>query len=621
MQKVFSKFLFLLCFAFSSVAIGEEHKLLWGDTHLHTSYSFDAFLTGNASNGPDSAYRFAKGEPVEHPEHKVRVQLNRPLDFLVIADHAEYLGSMRLVYERGIYQENPGLFERISNWYKSKKIRSAIDDGKGVALFRSILPKSSDPYSAAVKWKEVLRSRGAVLGGSVAYVRESWDDLTATADKYNSPGKFTALIGWEWSALPGGANLHRVVLSDIDGEKARSFLPFSSLDSTYPTELWSWMQETAKATGARFLSIPHNSNISKGVMFAERSLKNEPIDADYARLRKQSEPVVEISQIKGDSETLPEFSPNDEFADFETYDSYIQIGQEDYKPKVGDYIRPALKTGLAIKKRLQVNPFEFGVIGSTDSHTGLATAEENNFWGKFARASTPRTKQASTTRVGFTGWSMSAQGLAAVWATSNTREAIVDAFLRREVYATTGPRIKLSFFAGWDLAQRHVGNHDLARRNGGVPMGGVINRNGRRRDSPVFLVQALRDPLDAPLDRIQVVKGWLDGDSNTHEKVFDVVWAGARKPGADGKLAALDNNLNLKTGEYNSKVGAGRLQTSWIDPEFNPDQMAFYYVRVLQVATLRHSQLDATALNLERATSGAQFIQERAYSSSIWYNP
>jgi len=608
---------------FSLPLAGAERQLLWGDTHLHTSYSFDAFLSGNLHNDPDSAYRFAKGEPVEHPFHKVRVQLGRPLDFLVVSDHAEYLGALHRAYKDGFRTENAGFIDRILDWHRTRRMREAIDNNTGVRLFQAILPTSGDPHEAAGTWREGALDAGNVMRGTEVYFRESWDEITEAADRHNEPGKFTALIGWEWSSTPGGANLHRIVISDVEGRVARTFLPFSSLDSPYPADLWKWLDETSRATGGQFVAVPHNSNVSKGLMFADTTLRQQPLDASHARERRRWEPVVEVTQYKGDSETHPLFSPNDEFADFETYVWYIQVDEETYNPREGDYIRPALKRGLALQAHLGINPFQFGFIGSTDAHTGLATAEETNFWGKFAGDSIPSRKRGGVLRRGVTGWSMAAQGLAGVWAEDNTREAIVAAFRRREVYATTGSRITLRLIAGWDLRTADLDNFEDARRKG-VPMGGVLQHDGGVTSAPVFLVQALRDPLTAPLDRLQIVKGWLDSEGRTHERIYDVTWYGKaadRRPGADGRLPPVDNNLNLRTGHHDPEAGAARLQAHWQDPQFDPAQRAFYYLRVLEVPTVRHSHLDAIALGLEKADRGAQVIQERAYSSPVWYDP
>ena len=429
-------------------AAAADRQLLWGDTHLHTTYSFDAFLNNNLTADPDTAYRFARGQPVIHPWHRARMQLRTPLDFLVVSDHAEFLGRIRDIYHNGLQEEDAGLWDSIVNWYTTRTLRRAVDAREGPSLFRQVLPQSGDPVEAA----SVARNlEVGPIPPDPDVSRSAWGEIVAAAEAHNQPGTFTTLLGWEWSALPGGANLHRVVVTDAGASQARAFQPFSSLDSPYPEDLWQWLEKKSETTGARFLAIPHNSNISKGFMFSETTLRGEPVDAAYARQRMRWERIVEVTQIKGDSEAHFLLSPEDEFAGFEVYPFYIQQGAEDYVPRAGDYARSGLKTGLELEASLGVNPFRFGMIGSTDSHTGLSTADENNFGGKMATDSTPETKLGPVISGGVRGWTMSASGLAAVWAEENTREAIFDAMQRRETYATTGPRIRVRFFGGWDF--------------------------------------------------------------------------------------------------------------------------------------------------------------------------
>jgi hypothetical protein len=606
----------LLLSCFTPVGSAET-KLLWGDTHLHTSYSFDAFLNNNLTADPDTAYRFAKGQPVIHPYHRARVQLKAPLDFLVVSDHAEFLGGMRDIYANGIRQEDAGPIDRILNWYRTRTIRQAVNDRQGVVLFRTVLPVSEDPQIAASTW---LTDRSTVIQLSATVTQNAWHDIVESADAHYLPGTFTSLIGWEWSSSPGGANLHRVVVTDANGETAKSFQPFSSIDSPYPEDLWARLAELSAETGAEFLAIPHNSNISKGVMFDTKSLRGEPIGADYAATRMRWEPIVEVTQIKGDSETHPALSPGDEFADFEEYPYYLQQQPGKYTPGPGDYVRSALKTGLALGAQLEANPYQFGLIGSTDSHTGLASAEEDNFWGKMATDSTPETKNNPVITGGSNGWTMSASGLAAVWAEENTRESIIAAMQRREVYATTGPRLRVRFFGGWQYVREDLDSENLTDLGyaKGVPMGGILEPGGA---APTFMVVALKEPNGANLDRIQIIKGWLNMDGSTSERVFDVVWSGDRRPGTNGKLPAVGNSVDLPSARYSNTIGAVELATVWQDPNFNPQQPAFYYARILQIPTPRHSQYDARALGLEAPSVGPAIIQERAYTSPIWYTP
>ena len=597
-------FVFLLFGSAFYVHASEEDAkmLLWGDTHLHTSYSFDAFLNGNLSADPNTAYRYAKGLPVIHPYNRTRVQINTPLDFLVVSDHAEFYGGIRDIYLDGIQDEDPNIIESLAYWYQVKQIRDAINEERGPEFFSGLLPNREDPIDAAGRW--VTDTAAPIVPGAQVSATNAWTRARKMAEDHNVPGEFSTILGWEWSTIPGGANLHRVVMTDASPEVAGAFLPYGSNQSPFPDDLWKWLEETSQQTGANFVAIPHNSNISKGLMFSEITLRGEPMDEAYAKLNQTWEPIVEITQYKGDSETHPTLSPNDPFADFEIYPFWIQQqATEDYQAKPGDYIRSGLLTGLELNAKLGTNPFQFGVIGSTDSHTGLSAAEEPNFWGKMAFDSIPERKQGSALAVGPTGWSMQAGGLAAVWAEENTREAIVAAFKRRETYATTGPRIRLKFSAS--VAEQHYS------------MGREISQP---TSSPIFSVRAQHDPKSAYLDRIQIIKGWAD-DNGTHEQIINVVWSGDRVLNTDGKLPEVGSTINLETGAWDNSIGAPELTATWQDPNFSPQQQAFYYVRVLQIPTPRHSLLDAIALGLEEPTEGPSVIQERAYSSPIWIQP
>ena len=598
---------------------GEQRRLLWGDTHVHTSYSFDAFLNGNRTADPDVAYRYAKGLPVIHPYNRTRVRIETPLDFLVVSDHAEFYGGIRDIYLDGVQDPDPNILLSLVYWYRTREIRQAIDEGRGPAFFAGLLPVAEDPIEAAKRWSAETGAK--VPPGAGVSARNAWARLGLAADAHNDPGRFTAFLGWEWSSIPGGANLHRVVVTNADGERASGFLPFSSGESPFPEDLWAWMKITSNETGARFLAIPHNSNISKGQMFSERTLRGEEIDADYARLRRRWEPVAEITQIKGDSETHPDLSPEDPFADFETYPWYIQQVRDGYEARPGDYVRSGLRTGLALERKTGVNPYRFGVIGSTDSHTGLASAEEPNFWGKMAYDSVPENKQGRALADGPTGWSMAAEGLAAVYAEQNSRDSILDALERREVYATTGPRIGVRFFGGWSFDSRDL-QADLSKVGyaRGVPMGGQLAAEAGAA-APTFLVAAQKDPKSANLDRVQIVKGWIDASGATHERVFDVAWSEGRALDANGVLEPVGDTVDRTTATWTDDIGAAELAVSWTDPEFDAAQSAFYYVRVLEIPTPRHALYDAVALGLEAPTRGPSVIQERAYTSPIWYSP
>ena len=626
--------------AFSTPTGAEPRQLLWGDTHLHSSNSFDAYLNQNMSADPDTAYRYAKGLPVVFPSHRARIQIETPLDFLVVSDHSEYLGVMRHIMERGIPTEDLGWIDTLKAWYIEWWLNDVIENDEGMAAFSSLLPDASSVEEAAATPPQ------SAIPGSETMQRTVWQESIRIADAHNDPGRFTALIGWEWSSIPAGANLHRVVLTSADAEVASRFQPTSSSVSMYPEDLWKWLEETSERTGAEFVAIPHNSNISKGYMFAETSLRGAAYDSELARTRIKWEPVVEATQFKGDSETHPDLSPDDPFADFELYPHYIQQNPPPYRAQVGDYLRPALLRGLAMERRIGVNPYQFGMIGSTDAHTGVSSAEEPNFWGKFPRDSIPESKAARWRGTsGPSGWSMSASGLAAVWADENSRDAIVEALRRREVYATTGPRIAVRVQASWDREDTD------APTPASVPMGGTLPA-APPGAAPRISVQALADPKGAYLDRIQVIKGWMDADGATHERIFDVAASDGRVPmvqrverGSDagggthervfdvpatgtqvargvGRLAAVGNTVDPTTGRYRNDIGSPELVARWSDPDFDPAQPAFYYARVIEIPTPRHSLFDALALGLDpREIQGAWWIQERAYTSPVWYNP
>ena len=601
-------------------------QVYFGDTHLHTNYSFDAFLNENHSADPDTAYRWAKGQPVIHPYNRARVQINTPLDFLVVSDHAEMLGVMRAVHEETAVFEDMGIYQNIKRWIAIKMMNRAIENGTGLDFFSQFLPDATevDPnHPDPVQSPNNNVSDVNIFGNTDAISKIAWEDIVTTADRHTTPGEFTAFIGWEWSSIPTGANLHRIVITPDDADKAGQFLPFGSDDSQYPEDLWQWLEDTEHETGTRFIAIPHNSNVSMGYMFDSTTLKGEPINADYARRRMRWEPVVEVTQIKGDSETNSQLSPNDEFADFENYTFYIQAGKANFVSSAGDFIRPALKRGLAIGQEVGVNPYKFGLIGSTDSHSGLSSAEESNFWGKMARDSTPETKTSASRRLnGSDGWNMSASGLAAVWATENTREAIYAAFKRKEVYATTGPRLKVQLFGAWEFPEHAAQSENFAQigYQYGVPMGGDLSRT-KNPKSPSFILRAVKDPSDANLDRLQIIKGWINAKGEQFEKVYNVAWSGARDLNASGKLPTVGNSVDVSSARYTNSIGEPELSAHWTDPDFNPNQPAFYYARVLQIPTPRNGLYDSLALGLTEPPQGVKTIQERAYTSPIWYQP
>ena len=623
--------------ALVSPAIAAETQLLWGDTHLHTSYSTDAFMAGNRDADPDTAYRLAKGEPVVHPFNRTRVQLSRPLDFLVVADHAEGLGVLGQIYADDPDMSNSWFWQRWISAFFLDRFRSSIEDpAEGTANFRArmatplIAPgDTTDPLSVGPKVGLINALTQLIPLETIHEMSASmWEKSVIAAEAHNEPGVFSAIIGWEWTQTANGVNLHRVVMSTLNGEEAATMDPVGSNEAPYPEDLWAGLDTLTQNTNAHFLSIPHNSNLSKGYMFADRTIRGEDISADYARTRMEWEPVMEVTQFKGDSETHPSLSPDDEIADFEQLEVYLQATPQNanYAASAGDYARTALMRGLEIEERIGVNPFQFGMIGSTDSHTSVASSEEPNFWGKVGLDSIPENKRADDQISGiedFNGWNMSASGLAAVWAEENTRESIFDAFTRKEVYATTGSRIALRVFGGWSFPEGAADTADFAEVGyaTGVPMGGDLTNAPVSGDPVNLLIRATRDPQGANLDRVQVIKGWLDASGEAQEQVFDVVWSDDRTPDENGKIPAVGNTVNTSTGSFSNDIGAAELSAVWSDPTFDAAQKAFYYVRVLQIPTIRHSQLDAIALGQKTPFEGPATIQERAYSSPIWYKP
>ena len=581
-------------------------EVYWGDTHNHTGNSFDVYLFGTPNSTPETAYRFAKGEEVISPTTGEKWQLSKPLDFLVIADHAELLGSIALMYK-----DTPGIADTKTG--KTFLEISPEPEEEGMQKIYDIINYAAfdQPNDANLTSKDLIGD----FGGDK--VRTAWEANIETAEAHNEPGKFSAIIGWEWTSNNGGANLHRVVFMPQDGDVAKQFIPYTALESDDPEDLWDWLDETSARTGADFVAIPHNPNISIGLMFPEVRLNGQPVDEAYAKQRMKWEKNVEITQIKGDSETHPALSPNDEFADFETYDFALTPDGTRPEPTMADYVRTGLMRGLELEKKLGTNPYKLGLIGSSDSHTGITAVEETNFAGKGQHDATPEQRSHPTGLGSSKGWDMGAAGWVGVWAESNTRQSIVDAFNRKEVYATTGPRINLRFFGGFDYTDADLGGNNMVQLgyDKGVPMGGDLNNNDGK--APTFMIAAMKDPDGANLDRIQIVKGWLGADGKAQEKVFDVALSGDRKDGSE----KVGNTVDLKTGKYTNTIGDSELSTLWTDPDFDASQSAFYYVRVLEIPTPRYSLLDAIKLGIDvKETNHPATIQERVYSSPIWYN-
>jgi hypothetical protein len=459
-----------------------------------------------------------------------------------------------------------------------------------------------------------------------------WDDYIDVAEKFNEPGRFSAIIGYEWTSTENGNNLHRNVLYRDGGEEARRMVPYTTAESFNPEDLWKWMERYEETTGGMVLALAHNGNLSNGIMFPVETNPEtgRPLGRDYVQNRIRWEPLYEVTQIKGDGEAHPLLSPEDEFADFETLDAgnlNLTVSKEPEMLKY-EYAREALKSGLKLEEDLGTNPYKFGILGSTDSHTGLATADEENFFGKHSGGE-PSADRWEHAMVKFgdneiPNWQISASGYAGVWATENTREAIFDAFMRKEVYATTGPRMVVRFWGGWSFeAQDALGR--LPAEVGyakGVPMGGDLT-DAPAGKAPTFLVAALKDPLSGNLDRIQIIKGWLDDKGETHEKVYDVAWSDAdtRKPGADGRVPAVGNTVDVKNATWTNTIGDPELITVWEDPDFDPDERAFYYARVIEIPTPRWTAYDAKRFNVTMTADVTMTIQERAYTTPIWYTP
>jgi hypothetical protein len=584
---------------------------LFGDTHLHTGFSMDAGAFG-CRLGPKDAYRFAKGEQITASSGQP-VKLSRPLDFLVVADHSDNMG-----FFPDMFKGEPKILANPTGrkWY------DMVQAGKGAdAAIEIIVAFSQGTFPTDIMY----------FPGTPGY-RSAWRETIEAADGANEPGRFTAFIGFEWTSNTGGNNLHRVCLLRDDGLRASQVEPYTvypPFGSDNPIELWKYMARYEEKTGGDILAIAHNGNLSNGIMFPMvESFSGKPIDKAYAETRAKWEPLYEVTQIKGDGEAHPLLSPNDEFANFEIWDKGNLDLSVPKKPEMlqYEYARAGLKNGLVLEQKLGVNPYKFGMIGSTDSHTGLPTADDDNFWGKTS-ASEPGPDRAThefmkSKNGTIMGWEQTASGYAAVWATENTRAAIFDAMERKETYATTGPRMVVRFFGGWDFEESDA--HDrLPARIGygkGVPMGGDLMPPPAGK-SPTFLVAALKDPIGANLDRIQVVKGWVGKDGKTQEKVYDVAWGGDRKPGGNGKLPPVGSTVDIPNATYSNTIGAPELIKVWKDPEFDPSLRAFYYVRVLEIPTPRWTAYDAKYYGIQMPKGARMTTQERAYTSPIWYTP
>ena len=585
----------------------------FGDTHLHTSFSMDAGAFG-ARVGPREAYRLARGEEITASSGQP-VKLSRPLDFLVVADHSDNMG-----FFPDLLAGKPDLLANPTGrkWY------DMIQSGQGADAAMQIIVA----FSQGTFPKELM-----YFPGTRAY-KGAWQETIAAAEAYNDPDRFTAFIGFEWTSNTGGNNLHRNVVFRDNATRASQVEPFTvypPYGSDNPVDLWKWMDAYQQKTGGSVLAIPHNGNLSNGTMFPMVEAFGKPIDAEYAATRARWERLYEVTQTKGTGEAHPFLSPNDEFADFEIWDKGNLDGSVAKKKEMleFEYARSALKNGLRLEERFGVNPYKFGMIGSSDAHTGLAALDEDNFFGKTTPQEPSPERMTATfmnnpkTGVKIMDWEVSASGYAAVWATENTREAIWDAMERRETYATTGPRMIVRFFGGWDFEPKDASDRLPAYLGytKGVPMGGDL-RQAPAGKAPTFLVAALKDPIGANLDRIQVVKGWLDAKGEVHEKVYDVAWSDNRKPDPKtGTLPPVGYTVDVPNATWTNTIGAPELITVWKDPAFDPGQRAFYYARVIEIPTPRWTAYDAKRFGVQPLPGTRMTITERAYTSPIWYSP
>jgi hypothetical protein len=584
----------------------------FGDTHLHTAFSMDAGAFGCRLN-PRDALRFARGEQVMASSGQP-AKLARPLDFLVVADHSDNMGFFPDLFagKPEILAEPMG-----RKWY------DMIQAGQGGAAALDIIGQfAQGTFPKALMY----------LPGTRAY-RGAWQETIAAAETYNEPGRFTAFIGYEWTSLDKGNNLHRNVIYRDNGDKAIQMEPFTCyppMGSTNPIELWKWMDAYEKKTGGSVLAIAHNGNLSNGTMFPIVEAFGKAIDRDYAEQRAKWERLYEATQTKGDGEAHPFLSPNDEFADFETWDKgNLDGSQAKTKPMLEfEYARSALRNGLKLEAKLGTNPYKFGLVGSSDAHTALSAMDEDNFFGKTTPGEpSPERLHAvfmnnAKTGVKIMDWEVGASGYAAVWAEENTRTSLWDAMERKETYATTGPRMIVRFFGGWDFEKADGETRSPAATGytKGVPMGGDLSAAPAGK-SPTFLVAAMRDPIGANLDRIQVIKGWLDAKGEVQEKVYDVAWSGDRKPDAKGKLPSVGSTVDVENATWTNTIGAPELITVWKDPEFDAKLKAFYYARVLEIPTPRWTAYDAERFGVKPLPGTRMTVNERAYTSPIWYSP
>lgn len=584
-------------------------KVYWGDQHLHTAWSGDAGAAGTTI-GPEEALRFAMGEEVKNNSGQP-ARLHRPLDWLVVSDHSDGMGVIAYIIDGDPELMKVPMLKKWHDGMTSGNPQLAIKTKNDMIHQQSTnnLPKelTDEKFSRTV-----------------------WDKNTVIMDKYNQPGKFTAFIGYEWTSnYGGGNNLHRNIIFKGNGAEARQMIPENTIVSADPESLWKWMQAYEDKTGGKILAIPHNGNLSNGLMFSLNTLAGKPISKEYAEARNKWERLFEVTQYKGTSEAHPSISPGDEFANFEIWDKGnlgIQILKKQEMLKT-EYIREALKDGIKLEQQLGVNPFKYGMVGGTDSHTGLTAPEEDNFLGKFKVLEPNKDRwdelSAKHGNVVVKGWEYSGSGWTGVWATSNTREALWDAMQRRETYATTGPRITVRLFGGYDFTHEDLTAANMAERgySKGVPMGGDLAQAEGKK--PTFMIVALKDAIGVNLDRVQVIKGWVDSKGIKHEKIYNVAWGDAdkRKADANGKIPPVGNTVNLEKCTTENSIGDAELKTVWTDPDFDASLSAVYYVRVLEIPSPRWTAYDVMRFKIKMPKEVPMIIQERAYTSPIWYTP
>jgi hypothetical protein len=588
-------------------------QVYWGDQHVHTGWSADAGLAGTTLS-PEDAVRFARGEKVKSSTGQ-DAQLHRAFDWIAVSDHSDGMGTINeVVAGNAEFMADP----TAKRWKEMMEAGGEVAKATNAEVIKLQATKSLPKVFMDPKW-----------------MVSAWEKTVDIMEKYNEPGKFTAFIAYEWTSNgEQGENLHRNVIFRDGADKTRATPPLTTFQSTVPgragtdpESLWKWLTDWEATTGGKVLAIPHNGNLSNGWMFREARYDGSPMTSEWAAARARWEVLYEVYQYKGLGEAHPSLSTTDEFISDGLWDASDLNGNP---KKPGDlkyeYAREALKTGLRLQDQLGTNPFKFGLAGGTDTHNGLSTgAEESNFFGKFPNEEPSAKRWNEVYQKGKAGirkdWTLMAAGLTGVWATSNTRAALWDAMKRKEAYASTGPRITVRFFGGFDFGDADA-NGDLARPgySKGVPMGGDL-KTAPSGKAPAFLIAAMKDPDGANLDRVQVIKGWVDAAGKTHEKIYDVLWSDNRKPGADGKLPRVGNTVDLATAKYTNSIGASELHGVFKDPEFDASQRAFYYARVIEIPTPRWTAYDAVRFKVKMGKEVPMSIQERAVTSPIWYTP